>query len=401
LWVTPVIRSGALVRILYMIGSALVHIFLSYKFYFLYCNNGGNAIDGGPLGFLTWTIPTIFGTLACDAIVNAKSRAPLITLSLAGILVMLLGYAFSCGTRLYDLNPTEVVAQKAAMKKNEDDKKEVGDEIGKLRNTLEVPQKKIHALKEEQKAKQSEVLAKRLADWRKDQNTAKLPEWIVLNREQKEVDKLEAEFKSNGWPEPRIGEIDNEIAKIKDENKFDEVKQQINDLERHLQYDFPDKKLAEDAVFPSKERIEALKARHAEQGPAAVLAEPPFVAPPADDPRVDPAPHIDHRLWNYWMMSQRAGSISYLVFAAGFNMVVYVLFYILGDLAGVKVGVFRTFGMNALAAYVIHDFTGGFIKGFMPKDCPAWYMWTGFAIFFYLTWLFVRTLEKQKIYLRL
>ena len=31
------------------------------------------------------------------------------------------------------------------------------------------------------------------------------------------------------------------------------------------------------------------------------------------------------------MMSQRAGSISYLTFAAGFSLVVYGLFYILGN----------------------------------------------------------------------
>ena len=36
-----------------------------------------------------------------------------------------------------------------------------------------------------------------------------------------------------------------------------------------------------------------------------LLAEPPFVQPPADDPRVDSPPYMMHRYWNYWMMTHR------------------------------------------------------------------------------------------------
>ena len=56
LWILPVIRSSALVRIAYMISSAVLQVVLSYWFYFDFVNQG--CIDGGPLGFLTWSIPT-------------------------------------------------------------------------------------------------------------------------------------------------------------------------------------------------------------------------------------------------------------------------------------------------------------------------------------------------------
>ena len=34
------------------------------------------VIDGGPLGFMTWTIPLLVGTLAYDAIANSRPHAP-------------------------------------------------------------------------------------------------------------------------------------------------------------------------------------------------------------------------------------------------------------------------------------------------------------------------------------
>ena len=67
---------------------------------------------------------------------------------------------------------------------------------------------------------------------------------------------------------------------------------------------------------------------------------------------------------------------------------------------GIRVGVFRTFGTNALAAYVLAGIIGEAIKNFIPGDAPAWYTITAFCIDFFLIWLFVRTLEKNNIFLR-
>lgn len=399
LWLTPVIRSGALVRTLYMIGSAALHVFLSYKFNFLWCNNGGNAIDGGPLGFLTWTIPAIVGTLACDAVANTAGRAPLVKLTLGGIFLMLLGYAFSCGTRMYDLSPSEVTAQKQVIAKYHADRKVVSDEAEKVENEIKATNKKVDEIKAEIDKRKRAVLAAKLAE-ANVQTTGKL-DWLVMREENKITNNLEAEYQANGWPDPQIDELEKQIEQVKVDQKFEENKQHLKEVQNRLKYDFPDPKLATDPVWPSQERIEKFKARYAEEKWLAVLAEPPFVPPPADDPRVAEPPPIEHRLWNYWMMSQRAGTISYLTFAAGFNLLAYVLFYILGDMAGVSIGVFRTFGMNALAGYVAHGWVGSIVKQFMPEDVPAWYMWAGFSLFFYVTWLFLRTLEKQKIYLRL
>jgi len=74
---------------------------------------------------------------------------------------------------------------------------------------------------------------------------------------------------------------------------------------------------------------------------------------------------------------------------------------LVSDMIGVKVGVFRTLGTNALFGYVLHDITGDAVKKFVPKDVPPTVMWISFAVFFYFTWLFIRSLEKRKIYIKL
>ncbi len=47
-----------------------------------------------------------------------------------------------------------------------------------------------------------------------------------------------------------------------------------------------------------------------------------------------------------WTMSQRTGSVSYLLFSSGFSVVVYAGFLALCDGRGWSLGVFRTFGRN-------------------------------------------------------
>ena len=73
-------------------------------------------------------------------------------------------------------------------------------------------------------------------------------------------------------------------------------------------------------------------------------AEPPFVPPPDKE----------HRQENYWMMSQRAATVSYHVFAAGLSLALYGLFYIACDIWGWQLGLFRTLGTNALVGYILH-----------------------------------------------
>lgn len=260
LWLVPVVRAAPLVRIVWMLGSAAAHVGLSAWFNFVWCNTDPNAIDGGPLGFLTWSVPAIVGTLACDAVADDPTHPPLGRMIAWGCVLMGLGYLFSCGTRFYDVPP-------------------------------------------------------------------------------------------------------------------------------EIMESFKGRKLAESPVFPS---AEAIAAKRNSGNLGEVLAEPPFVPPPS----------IEHRKWNYWMMSQRAGTLSYLTFSAGFSLIVFALFALACDRWGWRLAFFETFGTNALAAYVLHDLTGSAVKPFIPKDAPAWYAVSGLLLFFWLTWVFLRYFEKRGVYLR-
>ncbi|XZE45050.1 heparan-alpha-glucosaminide N-acetyltransferase domain-containing protein [Pirellulaceae bacterium SH467] len=264
LWIVPVIHTSHSIRIAWAIGSGLLHVLLSYWFNFLWCNTAPNAIDGGPLGFLTWTIPAIAGSIVCDWFVpSLKSQSPPTPIRrglLWGCMLMFMGYLFSCGTRLYDvevLGPENVISEKLAS----------------------------HPV---------------------------LPT----------ADQLSNKMKASSW--------------------------------------------------------------------AGWLSEPPFVKPPDGM----------HRKWNYWMMSQRAGTLSYLTFAAGFSIVVFVGFYVVCDRYHFSAGLFRTFGVNALMAYILHDMVSNAVQPFFPKDSPVWYALLGLALFYGITWLFLRALEKQGVFIR-
>jgi hypothetical protein len=95
LWVLPVIAARPGTRVLWMLGSAALFHLLSESWYYVWVNTPPNGIDGGPLGFLTWTIPLIVGTLAYDAVIS--SETPQIGRLLSwGIALMLLAYGLAC-----------------------------------------------------------------------------------------------------------------------------------------------------------------------------------------------------------------------------------------------------------------------------------------------------------------
>jgi predicted acyltransferase len=219
IWILPVIAAGASTRILFLIGSAGLHLWLSSLFYFDWAWKTP-VIDGGQLGFLSWTIPTLVGSLAYDA-VSRNHDDPGLLPKLAGwsVVLMGLGYGFSC--------------------------------LG-------------------------------------------------------------------GY-----------------------------------------------------------------------VAAPPFV-PPTPSHAVD-----------LWTMSQRTGSISYLTFSAGFSLAVYALFVLTCDRWGWQFALFRIFGQNALAAYIIHSIVAGAVKPYLPNNAPAWYMAAGFSVYFGICTLLNRYLEKHELFLKL
>ena len=100
-------------------------------------------------------------------------------------------------------------------------------------------------------------------------------------------------------------------------------------------------------------------------------------------------------------MSQRSGSVSYLTFAAGFSLAVFVLFHLACDRLGWQLGLFRTLGTNALAAYVLGGMVDRAVSRFVPRDAPGWYVAAAFVVFFGGTYLFVRHLEKRGVMLRI
>ena len=56
IWVLPVIASGVVPRVVFLVASGALHLWLSSRFYFEWAWTTP-VIDGGQLGFLTWTIP--------------------------------------------------------------------------------------------------------------------------------------------------------------------------------------------------------------------------------------------------------------------------------------------------------------------------------------------------------
>ncbi len=288
IWVLPVIRASAGRRIAYIILSILLHAILNYIFYFAWHNGPPfRGIDGGPFGFLTWSVPLLVGTLAYDWVREYQQGA--ITAArvcgrmfLWAAVLCWLGWLLSCGTRWYDVAPEE---------------------------------------------------------------------------------------ESQSKPLPI---------------------------------------LASDPVLPSSSRVTSWWSELTAGNWSRVIAEPPFVPPPhARDPNendrrkqtVDNSSR--YRPWNYWMMSQQVGSPSYLVFSAGLSLAVFMLFFCATDLGRWQIGIFRTLGVNALIAYFLHSVVEGTIKSFMPRDIPAVGMWIGFAVFFLLCWLILRSLEKKEIFLKL
>jgi predicted acyltransferase len=119
------------------------------------------------------------------------------------------------------------------------------------------------------------------------------------------------------------------------------------------------------------------------------LAPPPFVPPPTSN------------VVDLGTMSQRAGSVSYLTFAAGFSLAVYALFVLSSDRGSFQSDWVRTFGLNPLAAYIIHPMVASAVKPYVPNDAPLWYVAAGFSLYFTICTLFNRYLEQNKIFLRL
>lgn len=253
LWILPAIAASSRVRILYAIFSTILHVTFSWWFNFNWVNSSPNGIDGGPLGFLTWSIPALCGTLACD-IVRSSGPASASRLASWGLIVMVIGWLCSLGTVLYDVP------------------------LGQVESQLEI-------------------------------------------------------------------------------------------------------RLAADPVVPTVERLRGWNGR---------IVEPPFVPPP----------DATLRKWNYWMMSQRCGSMSYTTFAAGISLWLFALFLWVCDERKLQLGVFRTLGTNSLAAYILSDVAMWLVSPWAPNTASPSVVIVAFLCFSGLVYGVCRILEAKRIFIR-
>jgi predicted acyltransferase len=247
LWILPVVGASLSARLVYTAASTLLHLLLSHWFYFDWVHAEPQSIDGGPLGFLTWTIPTIAGTIA-----ESIRLRPYLSW---GVALAASGWLLSCLTTLHDV-------------RNED------------RDRLAA----------QQYAARPVIGAGPGSTWR--------------------------------------------------------------DLKP---------------------------------------AEPPFVPPPSQVWRKE----------NYWMMSQQHGTPSYLIFSAGLSFLVFAAFVWLAEVRGVRIAFFGTLGINALAGYILHSFTGDAVSRHLQHDSSAFAVYAGFVVYFTATYLLLRLLEWTGIRLRM
>jgi hypothetical protein len=122
------------------------------------------------------------------------------------------------------------------------------------------------------------------------------------------------------------------------------------------------------------------------------LAEPPFVPPPS----------YPKRAWNYWMMSQKAGTLSYQSFAGGLSLLVFLLFDWASERIRSRWNPLTTLGRNAIACYIAHGFLIDAISsGWLQKTSPESHVLLGLFLVLSATFGLAKFLEWRGIFLRL
>lgn len=95
LWVLPVIGQRWPIRLLWLLGSMALHVWCSHEFYLKFALDRP-VIDGGPLGFLTWSIPVLVGGFVSDFLTQPSVKGIFAKLMIAAVVMMGLGYGLSC-----------------------------------------------------------------------------------------------------------------------------------------------------------------------------------------------------------------------------------------------------------------------------------------------------------------
>jgi predicted acyltransferase len=119
-----------------------------------------------------------------------------------------------------------------------------------------------------------------------------------------------------------------------------------------------------------------------------------------DPPFVPPAPERQ-RVHNYWMMSRRLATPTFMLTATGFGLLVYAGCVLVCDAWTVRVGVLKTLGQNPLIAYLLDPPVSDLVAAYWPEGGGVRMACVGAAVRFALTYLPVRLMEWRRIYLRL
>ncbi|MEZ6043981.1 MAG: hypothetical protein R3C11_00040 [Planctomycetaceae bacterium] len=112
---------------------------------------------------------------------------------------------------------------------------------------------------------------------------------------------------------------------------------------------------------------------------------------------------MPYYLKNYWMTAKRTVTLPYVLLTSGLAMLTLSLFIIFSDIWGKKVRVFEMLGMNPLAAYFLHKvfWLSFWEKTFDTKTTAPWLITLSFIVYMILVLGMVRSLDRQKIYIRM
>jgi hypothetical protein len=100
-------------------------------------------------------------------------------------------------------------------------------------------------------------------------------------------------------------------------------------------------------------------------------------------------------------MSQRAGTLSYLVFASGFSLLVFALVEAIVGRLGIGFGILNALGRNALVCYAAHGYAILWLGRWLTKEAPAWQVALGLLALELAMVGLAMLLHARRIYIRM
>lgn len=101
------------------------------------------------------------------------------------------------------------------------------------------------------------------------------------------------------------------------------------------------------------------------------------------------------------MMSQKAGTLSYLLFSSGFSLAIYALFEALSGRIAWAYGLFHVMGRNAITCYAIHGFLISWVGTWLSKESAMINVALGLTAVLLTTYSLAAFLHWRRIYVRL